>query len=161
MPYRTALYPGTFDGLTYGHVNLIERCSRLYERLVVAVANNPQKRPLFTLEERLDMIRESVQHLPGVEVSHFSGLTVHYAKEQGIHCIIRGLRAVTDFEWELQMALMNQQLESGIETVFMTPGLNWGFVSSTLIKEIVANGGDVSAMVPPHVEKALLAKLRR
>ena len=160
MPNRTAMYPGTFDGLTYGHVNLIERCSRLYERLIVAVANNPQKKPMFTLEERLDMIREAVKEWPNVEVDHFSGLTVHYARQQGIHCVIRGLRAVTDFEWELQMALMNQQLDDDVETVFMAPGLNWVFVSSTLIKEIVANGGDVSAMVPPHVEKALCAKLK-
>lgn len=160
MPERIALYPGTFDALTFGHLNLIERCSRLFDHLVVAVAGNPRKHPLFSLQERLDMLHESVKDLPNVEIDHFEGLTVEYAKRRNIHCVIRGLRAVSDFEWELQMALMNQQLAAAIETVFMAPALQWVFVSSSLIKEIVANGGDVSSMVPAHVEKALCDKLR-
>jgi pantetheine-phosphate adenylyltransferase len=158
MSKTAAVYPGTFDCLTYGHLNLIERCARLFDRLVVAVAKNPSKVPLFTVEERLTMLREATAHLPSVEIDHFTGLTVHYAERQGIQLIIRGLRAVTDFESELQLALMNQRMTSKVETVFMTPTIGHVFVSSSLTKEIIANDGDVSSLVPPHVERELRRK---
>jgi pantetheine-phosphate adenylyltransferase len=159
MPHRTALYPGTFDCLTYGHLNLIERCAKLFDKLVVAVASNPDKAPLFSVEERQDMLREAVAHLPNVEVAHLEGLTVHFARNRGIHSIIRGLRAVTDFEVELQLALMNQRLAPEVETIFMAPTIGYVFVSSSLTKDIVSNGGDISTLVPPHVERRLRAKL--
>jgi pantetheine-phosphate adenylyltransferase len=159
MPGRIALYPGTFDCLTYGHLDVIQRCSRLFEKLVVAVAVNPSKVPLFTVEERLDMLREATEDLPNVEVLHFGGLTVQYAHDHGIHCIIRGLRAVSDFESELQLALMNQRVDPEVETIFMTPSLNHVFVSSSLTKEIITHKGDVSTLVPPHVESALRKRL--
>ena len=159
MSHKIAMYPGTFDCLTYGHLNLIERCSRLLDSVVVAVANNPAKVPLFTIEERLDMLRLAVEKWPNVRVDHFSGLTVEYARERNIQFIIRGLRAVSDFESELQMALMNHRITPEIETIFMTPSIDHVFVSSSLTKDILTNGGDVSSLVPPHVEKALLEKL--
>lgn len=159
MSRKIALYPGTFDCLTFGHLNLIERCSRLFDLVVVAVANNVSKVPLFTIEERLDMVRRAVKDWPNVEVDYFSGLTVEYAKKRGIQFIIRGLRAVSDFESELQLALMNQRIAPEIETVFMTPSIDHVFISSSLTKDIIANHGDVSSLVPPHVEKALFKKL--
>lgn len=159
MAELAALYPGTFDCLTYGHLNLIERCSAHFDRLVVGVAANPQKMPLFTVEERIAMLKEAVSHLPNVEVAHFEGLTVEYARERGIRFIIRGLRAVTDFESELQLALMNQRIAPDIETIFMTPTIGYVFVSSSLTKEIVSHGGDISTLVPPHVERRLHEKL--
>jgi len=159
MSRKVALYPGTFDCLTYGHLNLIERCSRLFDRVIVAVAANTDKAPLFTVDERLGMLRKAVDGLPNVEVDQFDCLTVQYARRRGIHFIIRGLRAVSDFESELQMALMNQRLAPEIETVFLSPGLGHEFVSSSLTKEIVANGGDISTVVPPHVERELRKKL--
>lgn len=154
-----ALYPGSFDCLTYGHINLIERASRLFDRLIVAVAVNPSKKPLFSVEERVEMLREAVRRLPNVEVTHFEGLTVEYARGRGIHIIIRGLRAVSDFEAELQLALMNQRIAPEIETVFMTPGVGYEFISSSLTKEIMLNHGDVSAVIPPHVDKRMRDKL--
>jgi pantetheine-phosphate adenylyltransferase len=159
MPNRTALYPGTFDCVTYGHLNLIERCAKLFDRLVVGVAPNPRKHPLFSVEERIDMVREAVAALPNVEVVRLEGLTIAYARSRGIHSVIRGLRAVTDFEVELQLALMNQQMAPEIETIFMAPTLSHMFVSSSLTKDILSHGGDISSLVPPHVEKRLRAKL--
>lgn len=159
MSQTVALYPGTFDCLTYGHLNLIERCSKLFDRTVVAVALNPSKQPLFTLEERLSMLREATAHLPGVEVTHFTGLTVHYARDHQIQFIIRGLRAVTDFESELQLALMNQRIAPDVETIFMTPTIGFVFVSSSLTKEIVFGGGDALTLVPPNVERELRRKM--
>ncbi|MBN1868422.1 pantetheine-phosphate adenylyltransferase [Candidatus Sumerlaeota bacterium] len=159
MSDKTALYPGTFDCLTYGHLNLIERCARVFDRLIVAVAVNSAKKPLFTLEERIEMLREAVKDWPNVEVAHFEGLTVHYAKAQGVRFIIRGLRAVTDFESELELALMNQRIAPEVETLFMTPTIGYVFVSSSLTKEVLSGGGNVSTLVPPHVERELRRKL--
>jgi pantetheine-phosphate adenylyltransferase len=159
MPQSSALYPGTFDCLTYGHLNLIERCARSYKRLVVAVASNSAKVPLFSVEERLDMLRHATKGWENVEVDHFEGLTVHYAREHKLRFIIRGLRAVSDFESELQLALMNQRIAPDIETVFMAPTIGYVFVSSSLTKEILTNGGDVSTLVPPQVEKELKRKI--
>jgi len=159
MPGRIALYPGTFDCLTYGHLDVIQRCSRLFDRLVVAVALNPSKVPLFSVEERLEMLREATLDLHNIEVVYFGGLTVQYAHDHGIHCIIRGLRAVSDFESELQLALMNQRVDPAVETIFMTPSLNHVFISSSLTKEIITHDGDVSTLVPPHVERELRKRL--
>ena len=159
MSENVALYPGTFDCVTHGHVNLIERCSRLFDRVVVAVAANSSKDPLFTLDERVEMLRQAISHLSNVEVEQFDCLTVDFARSHGIRCVIRGLRAVSDFEYELQMALMNQRIAPTIETVFLPPGLGFEFVSSSLTKEIVANHGDVSSIVPPHVAQMLREKL--
>ncbi|MFP4379617.1 MAG: pantetheine-phosphate adenylyltransferase [Candidatus Sumerlaeia bacterium] len=158
MPEITALYPGTFDCLTYGHLNLIERCAKRFTKLVVAVAANMQKSPVFTVEERMDMLREAVDHLPNVEIAEIEGLTTKFAESRDIQFVIRGLRAVTDFEYELQMALMNQRLAPDVETIFMAPTIGYVFISSSMTKEILANGGDISSMVPPHVEKRLRKK---
>ena len=159
MSDKTALYPGTFDCLTYGHLNLIERCARVFDHVIVAVAVNSGKKPLFTVEERLEMLREGVRSWPNVEVAYFEGLTVHYARSRGVNFIIRGLRAVTDFESELELALMNQRIAPDVETVFMTPTIGHVFVSSSLTKEILSGNGDVSSLVPPHVERELRRKL--
>jgi pantetheine-phosphate adenylyltransferase len=159
MSEKAALYPGTFDCLTYGHLNLIERCAHRFDRLVVAVAKNPQKRPLFTVEERIEMLRQGAAHLPNVEIDSIEGLTIKYAQEHGIQFIIRGLRAVTDFEYELQLALMNQRLAPNVETIFMAPTIGYVFVSSSMTKDIIANGGDITSLVPPHVERCLREKL--
>ena len=155
---RTALYPGTFDCLTYGHLDLIERCVRLFDHVIVGIAVNASKVPLFTVEERLTMLREAVMQWDTVEVDHFGGLPVHYAHRRGVQFIIRGLRAVSDFESELQIALMNRRIAPDIETVFLAPSLGHVFVSSSLTKEIAANSGDVSSLVPPNVEKELRRK---
>ncbi|MFW5870501.1 MAG: pantetheine-phosphate adenylyltransferase [Candidatus Sumerlaeota bacterium] len=159
MPLSSALYPGTFDCLTYGHLNLIERCARCYKRVVVAVARNSSKVPIFTVAERLDMLRHATRGWENVEVDQFDGLTVHYAREHNLRFIIRGLRAVSDFESELQLALMNQRIAPDVETVFMAPTIGYVFVSSSLTKEILSNRGDVSSLVPPHVEKELKRKI--
>ena len=156
---RVALYPGTFDCLTYGHLDLIERCAGLFDRLIVAIAVNPAKVPLFTVEERLAMLRGAVHRWENVEVDHFTGLTVHYAQRRGVQFVIRGLRAVSDFESELQTALMNRRIAPDIETVFLAPSLSHVFVSSSLTKEIAAHQGDVSSLVPPHVAKELHRKI--
>lgn len=156
---RSALYPGTFDCLTYGHLDLIERCVRLFDRVIVGIAVNPAKVPLFTVEERIAMLREAVRQWDNVEVDHFQGLTVHYAHRRGVQFLIRGLRAVSDFESELQIALMNRRLAPDIETIFLAPSLDHVFVSSSLTKEIAANAGDFSTLVPPNVERELQRKL--
>lgn len=159
MSESVALYPGTFDCLTYGHLNLIERAAKAFDRVVVAVALNPRKIPLFSVEERLEMLRVATKDLPNIEVDSFDGLTVHYAQSRGIKFMIRGLRAVTDFETELQMALMNQRVAPDVETIFMAPTIGFSFISSSLTKEIVSGNGDISSVVPPYVEERLRKKL--
>jgi pantetheine-phosphate adenylyltransferase len=159
MSETVALYPGTFDCLTFGHIDLIERCARLFDHLIVAVAVNTDKRPVFSIDERLEMLRIATADMPNVEVTHFTGLTALNAQQRGIKFMIRGLRAVTDFEYELQMALMNQRLAPGVETIFMTPSIGHAFVSSSLTKEIVAGGADASSIIPPYVEERLRRKL--
>lgn len=158
---RTALYPGSFDPTTNGHVDVVERASRLFDRVVVAVATNPDKRPLFTLAQRRKMVDQSVGHLPNVDVAKFSGLLVDFAAKRNACAIIRGLRAVSDFEFEFQMALMNRKLDETVETIFMMPRETTTFLSSRLVKEISELGGEVDAFVPAVVEAALRRKLRR
>ena len=152
---RTVIYPGSFDPITNGHLDVIERAAKLFDRVIVAVAVNSSKDPLFTKDQRQEQITEAVAALSNVEVSAFDGLLVDFARDQKSQAIIRGLRAVSDFEFEFQLALMNRKLEPNIETIFMMPRETYTFLSSKLVKEIAQLGGNVSAFVPPHVERAL------
>ena len=154
----TGLCPGTFDPVTNGHLDIIERASRHFDRLVVGVLQNPSKTPLFSVEERVSLLKEVTSGLGGVEVGSFSGLLVDYAKQQGAGVIVKGLRAITDFENELQMAQMNHRL-GGMETFFVTTSPNWSYLSSSLVKEIARLGGDVEGLVPPVVKERLVERL--
>lgn len=157
---RVALCPGSFDPMTNGHLDVIQRALKLFDRVVVAVARNESKQPLFSLEERMALAVESVRHLPGVVVDSFDGLLVDYAERCGAQAVVRGLRAVSDFEFEFQLALMNRKLNERPETIFMMPKDTYTYLSSRMIKEIARLGGDVSAFVPAHVRRALAARLR-
>jgi pantetheine-phosphate adenylyltransferase len=154
----TALCPGTFDPVTNGHVDVLERASGMFDRVLVAVIGNPGKRPLFTAPERVSMLEEAVSGFPNVEVDSFDGLLVDYARERGVGLIVKGLRAVTDFDYELQMAQMNRHL-SGMETCFVPTSPQWSYLSSSLVKEVAQLGGDVGALVPSHVLPLLKEKL--
>lgn len=156
---RTAIYPGSFDPPTNGHLDIVQRAAKLFDTVIVAVANNEEKRPLFGLKERVALVQESVTHLPNVRVESFHGLLVHYVERMGGHAVIRGLRAVSDFEFEFQLALMNRKLNERVETIFMMPKETYTFLSSRMIKEISRLGGDVHSFLPPHVEAALKKKL--
>jgi pantetheine-phosphate adenylyltransferase len=152
----TAIYPGSFDPLTFGHIDILERSARLFDHVVMAIITNPQKSPLFTVEERKQIIREIVTpRFPNVEVDVFHGLLVDYAMLKKAQVIVRGIRAVTDYEYEFQMALMNRRLQSQIETVFMMPAENYSYLSSRLVKEIAELGGSVEGLVPELVQKRL------
>ena len=155
-----ALYPGTFDPITNGHQDLVRRASKIFSRVVIAVAANPNKAPMFSLEERVTPAREVIADLPNVQVVGYSGLTVDFARQQGLDVIMRGLRAVSDFEFEFQLANMSRHLAPALETVFLTPQEQFTFISSTLVREIAVLGGDVSEFVHPVVAKAL-ARHRR
>lgn len=157
-PPLKAVYPGTFDALTYGHVNIINRASRIFDELVVAVATNVEKAPMFTVEERIEALREEVGHLVNVRIDAFGGITVDYAISIGARVIIRGLRVATDFEFEMQMAIMNGMMESRVETLFLSPTPQTFFVSSSLVKEILRQGGDISKFVPPVTDRMLRKK---
>ena len=157
---RTAIYPGSFDPLTNGHLDVIERAVKLFDRVIVAVAKNESKHPLFTQEERLDFVRCSVPHLPSVEADSFDCLLVDYAERRSAQAIVRGLRAVSDFEFEFQLALMNRKLNERVETIFMMPKDTYTFLSSRIIKEIARLGGEVSSFMPPHICAALVKKLK-
>lgn len=157
---RTAIYPGSFDPLTNGHLDVIERAVKLFDHVVVAVAKNESKQPLFTLEERLELVRQTIKHLPNAEADSFEGLLVDYANNRNAQAIVRGLRAVSDFEFEFQLALMNRKLNEKVETIFMMPKDTYTFLSSRITKEIARLGGDITAFVPPHVRTALLDKLK-
>jgi pantetheine-phosphate adenylyltransferase len=155
-----AIYPGSFDPLTNGHLSLIQRGLQMFDRLIVAIAVNPKKVPLFSLEERRDLIREACQD-PRVEVDSFQGLLVEYAKQRNVNVLIRGLRAVSDFEYEFQLANMNRKLAPGIETVFMMTGEDYFYISSQLVREVASLGGDVAGLVPENVHAKLVAKFGR
>lgn len=157
---RTAIYPGSFDPITNGHLDVVQRATKLFDRVIVAVAKNESKHPLFTLEERVDMCGRAISHLNGVEADCFEGLLVEYASKRSARAVVRGLRAVSDFEFEFQLALMNRKLNESIETIFMMPKDTYTFLSSRIVKEIALLGGDVSAFVPAHVRTALLERLR-
>jgi len=154
-----AVYPGSFDPVTYGHIDLIERGLKIFDKLIVAVAENPRKAPLFSLGERVEMLRQVLEGVEGVEVDQFEGLLVKYAEKVGAKVVLRGVRAISDFEYEFQMALTNRKLSPSLETVFMMPNEKYSYLSSQLIKEIVAMGADVSDFVPPLVEVKLREKL--
>ena len=156
---RTVIYPGSFDPLTNGHLDVIQRATKLFDRVVVAVAKNESKSPLFTLSERLELVAECVKHLPNVEADAFDGLLVNYVEKRSAQAIIRGLRAVSDFEFEFQLALMNRKLNERVETIFMMPKDTYTFLSSRIVKEIARLGGDISSFVPPSVQEALVARL--
>lgn len=155
---RTAIYPGSFDPITNGHLDVLHRAAKLFDRVIVAVARNESKHPLFTLEERVQMVARAVRHLPSVEADSFAGLLVNYAEQRSAQAVVRGLRAVSDFEFEFQLALMNRKLNERIETIFMMPKDTYTFLSSRIVKEMAQLGGDVSAFVPAHVRTALAGK---
>jgi pantetheine-phosphate adenylyltransferase len=157
---RTVVYPGSFDPLTNGHLDVVERASKLFDRVIVAVAKNNDKKPMFTQVARKRQIVAAVKGYPNVEVAAFKGLLVDFAEEKKAQAIIRGLRAVSDFEFEFQLALMNRKLKEQIETIFMMPRESYIFLSSRLVKEIAELGGDVGAFVPTNVERALKRKLK-
>ena len=156
---RKAIYPGSFDPLTNGHFDVIQRATKLFDKVIVAVAKSDSKQPLFTLEERVEMVAQAVRHLPNVQADSFDGLLVEYAQRQEVQAVVRGLRAVSDFEFEFQLALMNRKLNEKVETIFMMPKDTYTFLSSRIVKEIARLGGDVSAFVPAHVRDALADKL--
>jgi len=151
----SALYPGTFDPITNGHHDLIRRAASIFQRVVVAIAANPSKAPLFTLEERVELARAVLSDIPSVEVMGYSGLTVQFAQEHGLDVMVRGLRAVSDFEFEFQLATMSRQIAGQVETVFLTPTEQFSFISSSMVREIALLGGNVSRFVHPVVEAAL------
>ena len=156
---RTAIYPGSFDPLTNGHLDVIQRATKLFDRVIVAVALSDSKHPLFTFEERVEMVAQSIGHLPNVKAEAFEGLLVEYVVQRKAQAVVRGLRAVSDFEFEFQLALMNRKLDERVETIFMMPKDTYTFLSSRIVKEIARLGGDVSAFVPAHVRTALQHKL--
>ena len=155
---RTAIYPGSFDPFTNGHLDVVQRATKLFDNVVIAVARNQDKKPLFSLPERLELVKKSIVHLPNVTADTFDGLLVDYVVRQQARAIVRGLRAVSDFEFEFQLALMNRKLNENVETIFMMPKDTYTFLSSRIVKEIARLGGDVAVFVPDHVQAALTEK---
>ncbi|GAB4342585.1 MAG: pantetheine-phosphate adenylyltransferase [Desulfobulbaceae bacterium] len=160
--FTVAVYPGTFDPITNGHIDIIKRALRMFDRIIIVIAVNAMKQPLFTIEERVDMIRQCFTNANGrVEVDTTSGLIVDYAMEKNACAIVRGLRAVSDFDYEFQLALMNRKLQRRVETVFLMTGFRWIYISSSIIKDAARHGGDVGGVVPAHVKAALQEKFSR
>jgi pantetheine-phosphate adenylyltransferase len=157
---RRAIYPGSFDPVTNGHLDVIERARKLFDEVVVAVAHNDEKQPLFSLNDRLDLLRETTGKIDNVRIAEFEGLLVEFARKEEAEAVIRGLRAISDFEFEFQMALMNRKLDDEVETIFLMPKEEYTYLSSRIVKEIVRLGGDVSGFVPACVAKALARKFR-
>lgn len=158
---RRAIYPGSFDPITDGHLDVIERARKLFDEVIVAVAHNDEKQPFFSLEERLDLLRETAGKIDSVRIAQFKGLLVDFARAEKAGAVIRGLRAVSDFEFEFQMALMNRKLDAGVETIFLMPKEEYTYLTSRIVKEIASLGGDVSSFVPTCVAKALNRKFTR
>ena len=158
---KIAIYPGTFDPLTNGHIDLVQRTLTIFDEVIIAVAPGSKKNPLFTAEERIILIQDAIKEFKGASVESFDNLLVHYAKDKGSVAIIRGLRAISDYEYELQMALMNRRLDSTVETVFMMPSEEHTFISSSIVKEVASFGGPVKGLVPKAVEKALKEKYKK
>ena len=157
---KCAVYPGSFDPVTLGHMDIIKRASSLFDRLIIAVLNNRAKTPLFSVEERVKMLEEVTKDLPNVEVKSFGGMTVDFARECGANALVRGLRAITDFEYELQIAQLNRVMDPDIDTVFLTTNLKYAYLSSSSVKEVAAYGGDISHFVTPYVENEIHNKLK-
>jgi pantetheine-phosphate adenylyltransferase len=158
---KIGVYPGTFDPITHGHTDIVSRGLRVFDRIVVAVAANPSKHPLFPLADRVDMVKTATKALADVEVDAFSGLLVDYVRERGARAVIRGLRAISDFEYEFQMALVNRKLHPGFETVFFMPSEEYSFLTSSIIKEVAALGGALTDFLNPEVAERLVARVRR
>jgi pantetheine-phosphate adenylyltransferase len=158
MSSKVVIYPGTFDPITHGHISIISRALKVFDRIVIAILNNPQKLPLFSMEERIQMIREVLKDQRHVEVDSFNGLLVDYVIEKKTNVVIRGLRALSDFEYEFQMALMNRKLNREVQSIFLMTDYKWFYTSSTIIKEAASLGGDVSGLVPPVVCRKLKEK---
>jgi len=158
---KRAIYPGSFDPVTNGHLDVVERARKLFDEVIVAVAHNDEKQPLFSLDERLDFLKQTLGKLDNVRIAHFNGLLVDFARAQQASAVIRGLRAISDFEFEFQMALMNRKLEAAVETIFLMPKEEYTYLSSRIVKEIARLGGDVSKFVAAPVATALAAKLRK
>jgi pantetheine-phosphate adenylyltransferase len=157
MPKKIAIYPGTFDPVTFGHIDVLKRASKLFDKVIIAVAKSSQKSAMFTIDERVEMIRKLTSNMKNVDADSFAGLLVNYAKRKNASAIVRGLRAISDFEYEFQMALTNGKLAPGIETVFLMPNEKYSFISSSLVREVAKNGGNVSYFVP----KVVVQKLKR
>ena len=157
---KKAIYPGTFDPITNGHVDIITRAACMFDKVIMAIAASPGKKPLFSLDERVDMARQATAHLTNVEVVGFSDLMANFARDQKANLLIRGLRAVADFEYEMQLAQMNRHLMPDLESVFLMPSKEWSFISSSLVKEVARHHGDVTHFLPAQVHQALLAKLQ-
>jgi len=158
---RVAVFPGSFDPITNGHIDIIERAQEIFDEIIVAVLENPQKECLFNIQERVEMIREIFSNSPNVKIETFEGLLMNYMRKKGARVVIRGLRAISDFEYEFQMALMNRKLNPEVETLFMMPNVVYSYLSSRLVKEVYSLGGCVKNLVPPVVEKYLEKKLKR
>jgi len=154
----SAMYPGTFDPITLGHTDLVRRACRLFDRVVVAVAANPGKQPMFSLEERVELARDALADIDNAEVSGYEGLTIDFALDNGLAVIVRGLRAISDFEYEFQLANMNRHLTDDVETAFLTPTETYTYISSSLVREIAKLGGDISEFVPPNVRDVLMER---
>ena len=160
MKGKTAVYPGTFDPITNGHMSIIKRGLQIFDNLIIAILYNPNKKPLFTIEERIDMINEVLADTPNVEVDTFDGLLVDYAVLKGSNVILRGLRALSDFEYEFQLALMNRKLSRDVQSIFLMTDYKWFYTSSTIVKEAVSLGGDINGLVPDIVEQRLKEKFK-
>ena len=158
---KTALYPGTFDPITFGHLDIIERAAAIFDRLIITVARNPKKQPLFTVEERIDMIASMTRDFKNISCDSFDGLLVDFAKKTNSQVLIRGLRAISDFEYEFQMALVNRKLSDTLVTVFLMPGEKYTYLNSTIVKEVALFGGDISAFVPGPIAEKVLKKLNQ
>ena len=157
---RRAIYPGTFDPITNGHIDIVTRATMMFDQVVLAIAASPSKKPMFTLEERVALAKEATSHLSGVEVIGFSDLMANFARDQQANILIRGLRAVADFEYEMQLAHMNRHLMPELESVFLMPSKEWSFISSSLVKEVARHAGDVAHFLPANVHQALMEKLK-
>ncbi|MCL4424399.1 MAG: pantetheine-phosphate adenylyltransferase [Firmicutes bacterium] len=156
-----AVYPGSFDPATNGHLDIIERAARIFDQLIVTVFRNAGKNPLFTMEERVELLREATAHIPNVRIDSFGGLLTQYAKEQGARVLVKGLRAVSDFDYEFQMALMNKKLDPELETLFMMTGQKYSYLSSSIVKELAGFGGCIEGLVPPNVAKRLMETIEK
>lgn len=158
---KIGVYPGTFDPITNGHIDIVRRSFQIFDKVIIAVAPNPKKKPLFDIHERVEMIREATRNIPNVEIEIFEGLLAEYMKRKGVHAIVRGLRAISDFEHEFMMALLNRKLDGEVETVFLMPSEEYSYLTSSAIKEVASYGGVVKDLVPPMVAQHLRERFQK